>query len=42
MIAELEKKDGHIPDNIYKSVSNVHLGGVYEYKDKDGVRHKNV
>ena len=42
LIAELEKQDEHIPDNIFKSVSNVHLGGVYEYKDKNGVRHKNV
>ncbi len=42
LIAALEKEDGRIPENIFKSVSNVHLGGVYEYKDKDGVRHKNV
>lgn len=39
LIRALEEKDRNIPFNIYKSVYNVQLGGVIEYKDKNGVRH---
>jgi len=42
LIASLEAEDPFVPDNIYKSLSNVHLGAVFEYKDSEGNRHKNV
>ena len=39
LLAALEKNDSHIPMNIFKSVCNVQLGAVIEYKDKRGDRH---
>ena len=39
LIATLEKQDKFIPRNIFKSVYNVHLGAIIEYKDEKGVRH---
>lgn len=39
MIAELEKQDSQIPNNIFKSVENVNLSTIIAYKDKDGNRH---
>ena len=39
MIAEFEKQDSQIPNNIFKSVENVNLSTIIAYKDKDGNRH---
>ncbi|MCM1295424.1 MAG: hypothetical protein NC311_07760 [Muribaculaceae bacterium] len=39
LINELEKEDGGIPQNIFKSVENVNLSTVIAYKDKDGIKH---
>ena len=39
MIAELEKQDSQIPNNIFKSVENVNLSTIIAYKDKDGNKH---
>lgn len=39
LIAELEKQEPQIGSNIFKSVENVNLATIIEYKDKDGVRH---
>ena len=39
LIKELEKHNKQIPDNIFKSMSNVNLSQVIAYKDKDGKRH---
>lgn len=39
LIAMLEKQDRYVPRNIFKSVYNVQLGAVIEYKDKQGTRH---
>ena len=38
LIAELKKTNPYIESNIFRSVENVHLDTVIEYK-KDGVRH---
>ena len=40
LIRRLESEDKGIEQNIFKSVENVSLGSVIEYKDKDGVRHR--
>ena len=40
LIARLESEDKGIEQNIFRSVENVCLGAVIEYKDKDGVRHR--
>ena len=40
LIAELAKEDPEIEQNIFKSVENVNLNTVIEYKDKSGVRHR--
>lgn len=39
LIAELEARDSQIPLNIFKSVENVNLSTIIEYKDKKGDRH---
>ena len=39
LIAELEARDSQIPFNIFKSVENVNLSTIIEYKDKKGDRH---
>jgi tRNA(Ile)-lysidine synthase TilS/MesJ/rhodanese-related sulfurtransferase len=40
LIARLEKEDPGVEQNIFRSVENVNLKTVVEYKDKDGVRHR--
>ena len=40
LIRKLESEDKGIEQNIFKSVENVSLSSVIEYKDKDGVRHR--
>lgn len=40
LIAELAKQDPQIEGNIFKSVENVNLATVIEYKDRDGKRHR--
>lgn len=40
LIRKLESEDNGIEQNIFKSVENVSLSSVIEYKDKDGVRHR--
>lgn len=40
LIRRLESEDKGIEQNIFKSVENVSLSSVIEYKDKDGVRHR--
>lgn len=39
LIATLEKQEPQIANNIFKSVENVNLSIIIEYKDKDGKRH---
>lgn len=39
LIAELEKKESQIANNIFKSVENVNLSTIIAYKDKNGERH---
>ncbi|NCB48359.1 MAG: tRNA 2-thiocytidine biosynthesis protein TtcA [Clostridia bacterium] len=39
LIASLAKEDVQIEENIFKSVENVNLVTVIEYKDKNGQRH---
>lgn len=39
LIAELEKKEPQIANNIFKSVENVNLSTIIAYKDKNGERH---
>ena len=39
LIAELEARDSQIQFNIFKSVENVNLSTIIEYKDKKGDRH---
>ena len=39
LIREMEKHNKQIPDNIFRSMSNVNLSQVIGYKDKDGKRH---
>ncbi len=40
LIRRLESEDKGIEQNIFKSVENVSLGSIIEYKDKDGERHR--
>ena len=40
LIADLAKEDPEIEQNIFKSVENVNLSTVIEYKDRSGVRHR--
>jgi len=40
LIARLESEDAGVEQNIFRSVENVSLKTVIEYKDKDGVRHR--
>ena len=40
LIRRLESEDKGIEQNIFKSVENVSLGSIIEYKDKDGGRHR--
>lgn len=40
LIAELEKKEPQIANNIFKSVENVNLSTIIAYKDKNGERHR--
>jgi tRNA(Ile)-lysidine synthase TilS/MesJ/rhodanese-related sulfurtransferase len=42
LIAQLEKEDPGIEQNIFRSVENVNLKTVIAYKDKDGARHNFV
>lgn len=39
LIAKLEKEDGGIEQNIFRSVENVSLKTLIAYKDKDGKKH---
>ena len=39
LIAEMKKFNPHVETNIFKSVENVALSTVIQYKDKDGVKH---
>lgn len=39
LIREMENHNKQIPDNIFRSMSNVNLSQVIGYKDKDGKRH---
>ena len=39
LISEMENHNKQIPDNIFRSMSNVNLSQVIGYKDKDGKRH---
>jgi len=39
LIAELKKDDPQIEYNIFRSVENVNLSTIIEYKDKDGISH---
>lgn len=40
LIRRLESEDSGVEQNIFRSVENVSLKTVIEYKDKDGVRHR--
>ena len=40
LIAKLSKEDPEIEQNIFKSVENVNLCTIIEYKDKEGIRHR--
>ena len=40
LIRKLESEDAGIEQNIFRSMENVSLKTVIEYKDKDGVRHR--
>ncbi len=40
LIATLEAEDEGVEQNIFRSVENVNLKSIIEYKDKDGVRHR--
>ncbi|MBP5307638.1 MAG: ATPase [Clostridia bacterium] len=40
LIASLAKEDPQIEQNIFKSVENVNLSTVIEYKDRNGVKHR--
>lgn len=40
LIRRLESEDTGVEQNIFRSVENVSLKAVIEYKDKDGVRHR--
>lgn len=40
LIAALEAEDEGVEQNIFRSVENVNLKSIIEYKDKDGVRHR--
>ena len=40
LIRRLQREDPQIERNIFKSVENVSLATVIEYKDKNGVRHR--
>lgn len=40
LIADLAKEDPEIEQNVFRSVENVNLSTVIEYKDKEGVRHR--
>lgn len=40
LIAELEKREPQIANNIFKSVENVNLSTIIAYKDKNGERHR--
>lgn len=40
LIARLESEDAGVEQNIFRSVENVSLKTVIEYKDKEGVRHR--
>lgn len=40
LIRKLESEDAGIEQNIFRSMENVCLKSVIEYKDKDGVRHR--
>lgn len=39
LIKDMKKVNPYVDGNIFKSVYNVSLGTVIEYKDKDGVKH---
>lgn len=39
LIKDMKKVNPYVEDNIFKSVYNVSLGTVIEYKDKAGVKH---
>lgn len=39
LIKDVKKVNPYVEGNIFKSVYNVSLGTVIEYKDKDGVKH---
>jgi len=39
LIKDMKKVNHYVEGNIFKSVYNVSLGTVIEYKDKDGVKH---
>ncbi len=39
LIKDMKKVNPYVEGNIFKSVYNVSLGTVIEYKDKDGVKH---
>ena len=39
LIKNMKKVNPYVEGNIFKSVYNVSLGTVIEYKDKDGVKH---
>ncbi len=39
LIKDMKKVNPYVERNIFKSVYNVSLGTVIEYKDKDGVKH---
>ena len=40
LIASLTKEDPQIEQNIFKSVENVNLATIIEYKDKEGNKHR--
>lgn len=40
LIRRLEAEEGGIEQNIFRSVENVSLANIVEYKDKQGVRHR--
>ena len=39
LIAELKKEDKEVDYHIFRSVENVSLASIIEYKDKNGIRH---
>ena len=39
LIKDMKKVNPYVEGNIFKSIYNVSLGTVIEYKDKDGVKH---